>query len=163
DRNVRKSAWELVAARRLQEREKFDAQFDELVGLRHQIALNAGFKNYRDYAFRRLGRFDYTPADCEQFHDAVATELMPLLRELQVRRRKHMGLDQLRPWDLAADPLGRAPLLPFESVDGLLGGTQRIFQKLDGGLESQFNLMRSLRLLDLANRKGKAPGGYQST
>src|SRR5207249_7409189 len=41
--------------------------------------------------------------------------------------------------------------------------TQRIFDRLDSGLAQGFQRMRDLRLLDLANRKGKAPGGYQST
>ena len=68
DRALRQEAWELVANRRLQEAEKFEEIFDQLVKLREQIARNAGFANYRDYAFRKLGRFDYTPEDCEKFH-----------------------------------------------------------------------------------------------
>ena len=41
--------------------------------LRHRMALNAGFANYRDYAFRMRGRFDYTPADCMSMHSAITT------------------------------------------------------------------------------------------
>src|SRR5207247_1025473 len=41
--------------------------------------------------------------------------------------------------------------------------TQKIFDQLDSGLAEGFQLMQNLRLLDLDNRKGKAPGGYQST
>ena len=83
DRALRQEAWELVAKRRLQEADKFEEIFDELIKLRQQIAQNAGFGNYRDYAFRRLGRFDYTPDDCTKFHDAVENEIMPVVRELQ--------------------------------------------------------------------------------
>ena len=86
DRALRQEAWELVANRRLQEAEKFEEIFDQLSSLREQIAKNAGFANYRDYAFRRLGRFDYTPEDCEKFHDAVEKEIMPVVRELQAQR-----------------------------------------------------------------------------
>ena len=82
----------------------------QLVKLREQIARNAGFENYRDYAFRRLGRFDYTPEDCEKFHDAVEQEVMPVVRELQAERRAQLELEKLRPWDLAVDPLNRPPL-----------------------------------------------------
>ena len=85
DRALRQEAWELVAKRRLQEADKFDDIFDEQIKLRAQIAKNAGFGNYRDYAFRRLGRFDYTPDDCAKFHDAVEKEVMPVVRELQAR------------------------------------------------------------------------------
>ena len=48
--------------------------------LRQQIARNAGFKNYLDYAFRAKGRFDYAPKDCVAFHDAIDTQIMPVLR-----------------------------------------------------------------------------------
>ena len=163
DRQLRKEAWELVAQRRLQEADKFESIFDQLIQLRQQIARNAGFPNYRDYAFRKMGRFDYTPADCERFHAAVETEIMPVIRELQAERRQHLNVDSLRPWDLAVDPLNRTPLRPFEKVEDMVAHTQEIFDQLDRDLASGFQRMRGLRLLDLANRKGKAPGGYQST
>jgi oligoendopeptidase F len=163
DRELRKEAWELVANRRLQEKEKFEEQFDQLLKLREQIARNAGFPNYLQYAFRARGRFDYTPEDCVKFHDAIEKEVMPVLRQLQAERKKKLGLQSLRPWDLAVDPTNQPPLRPFEKVDKMVSGTQQIFDKLDGDLAEGFQTMQNLRLLDLDNRKGKAPGGYQST
>ncbi len=163
DRPLRQEAWELVAKRRLQECEKFEDQFDQLVKLREQIAANAGFKNYREYAFRAKGRFDYTPQHCFDFHDAVASEVVPAVRELQAHRRQQLGLHKLRPWDSAVDPLNRPALKPFEKVEDMVTRSQRIFAQLDGELAAGFQQMQDLKLLDLANRKGKAPGGYQST
>ena len=163
DRALRHEAWELVANRRLQELDKFEEIFDELVRLRQQIAKNAGFENYRDYAFRKMGRFDYTPADCTRFHEAVEAEVMPMVRSLQAERRRDLKLDTLRPWDLGVDPLSRPPLRPFEQVDQMVARTQEIFERLDPELAAGFQGMRDSHLLDLANRKGKAPGGYQST
>ena len=168
DRALRQEAWELVARRRLQEVDNFDEIFDRLIELRQQTARNAGFKNYRDYAFRRLGRFDYTPQDCTRFHDAVVREVMPAVRELHAARRHQLGLDKLhpghlRPWDLAVDPQNRPPLKPFGPVDEMVSRTQKIFDRLDGELAGGFRQMQDLRLLDLDNRKGKAPGGYQQT
>ncbi len=163
DRDLRQDAWELVANRRLQEREKFDDQFEALLKLRERIAKNAGFDNYRDYAFRRMGRFDYSPDDCVKFHDAVASEVMPMVRELQAQRRQLLGLNRLRPWDLSVDPLNRPPLKPFTKVGDMVARTQKIFDQMDGELAGGFRQMQDLRLLDLDNRKGKAPGGYQST
>jgi oligoendopeptidase F len=163
DRALRQEAWELVANRRLQERDTFDEIFVKLVALREQIAQHAGFQNYRDYAFRRLGRFDYSPEDCAQFHDTVEQQIMPVVRELQAERRKQLRLETLRPWDLAVDPLNRPPLKPFVEVSQMVSRTQKVFDRLDGELAGGFRRMQDLRLLDLANRKGKAPGGYQST
>jgi len=163
DRTLRKEAWEVVANRRLQEAEKFEEIFDKQIKVRQQIAKNAGFDNYRDYAFRRLGRFDYTPDDCAKFHDAVAKEIMPVVRELQAERRKKLKVEKLQPWDLAVDPLNRPPLKPFAEVGEMVSRTQKIFNHIDRELADGFQRMQTLRLLDLANRKGKAPGGYQST
>ncbi len=168
DRALRQEVWELVARRRLQEVDNFDRIFDQLINLREHTARNAGFKNYRDYAFRRLGRFDYTPEDCTRFHDAVAREVMPAVRELQAARRRQLGLAKLhpghlRPWDLAVDPQNRPPLKPFAEVEEMVSRTQKIFDRLDGELAGGFRQMQDLCLLDLDNRKGKAPGGYQQT
>ena len=163
DRALREEAWALVAQRRLQEADKFEEQFEGMLKVREQIARNAGFPNYLAYAFRAKGRFDYTPEDCLKFHSAVDTEFMPVVRQLQAERKRQLGVDALRPWDTAVDPLNRAPLRPFAEVDEMVTRTQRVFDKIDAGLASGFKTMRDLKLLDLANRKGKAPGGYQST
>src|SRR5205807_2244775 len=96
-------------------------------------------------------------------HDAIEQEVMPLLRRLQTERKAKLGLDSLRPWDSAVDPLNRPPLRPFEKVEQMTDRTQTIFNRLDNGLGNGFKAMRENRLLDLDNRKGKAPGGYQST
>ena len=163
DRPLRQEAWELVARRRLREADAIEQIFEQLLKLREQIAANAGFPNYLQYAFRARARFDYTPQDCLQFHDAIAAEVMPVLRQLQAQRRGQLGLAALRPWDLDVDPLNRPPLRPFEQIDTLVSNAADIFARLDSELAAQFALLRDLRLLDLDNRKGKAPGGYQST
>ena len=163
ERALRQEAWELVARRRLQEADKFEQIFDQLVQLREQIAKNAGCANYREYAFRARCRFDYTPADCLKFHEAIEREVLPALLELQAERRRHLKLGNLRPWDLAVDPQNRPPLRPFEQVGKLVSASQEIFTRLDPDLARGFQRMNDLRLLDLANRKGKAPGGYQAT
>ncbi len=163
DRALREEAWRLVAQRRLQEADKFEDNFEALLVLREQIARNAGFPNYRAYAFRAKGRFDYTPEDCLKFHAAVETEIMPVVRLLQAERKRQLGVASLRPWDAAVDPLNRPPLRPFTEVEEMVERTQRVFDHLDAGLAGGFRTMRDLKLLDLANRKGKAPGGYQAT
>ncbi len=163
DRAVRQETWELAANRRLQEADQFENIFDQLLRLRERIASNAGFSSYRDYAFRARCRFDYTPEECLKFHEAIEREVVPVLRELQAERRRQLHLPSLQPWDLAVDPLNRPPLRPFEKVDTMMSATQRIFDQLDPALAKDFKTMRALRLLDLDNRKGKAPGGYQST
>lgn len=163
DRALRRETWERVAERRLQDAEKCEGIFDALISLRTRIAKNAGFDNYLKFAFRQKGRFDYTPDDCVKFHDAIESEIMPAVRAIQADRRRQLRLEKLRPWDLAVDPQNRPPLKPFGDVGEMVARTQKIFDQLDPALAAGFQQMQDLKLLDLDNRKGKAPGGYQST
>ena len=161
ERKHRQKAWELVANRRLEEAEKIDVYINDLAEIRNQMSENAGFPNYRDFAHQRLGRFDYSPDDCISFQEAIEEEMVPLLRELQDERLQALGINELKPWDTATDPKGRPPLKPFEKVSDLVARSQAIFNQVDGNLADWFQTMQDLGLLDLANRKGKAPGGYQ--
>ncbi|PTX99936.1 M3 family oligoendopeptidase [Verrucomicrobia bacterium LW23] len=163
DRARREEAWKLVAARRLEDRAKLDEIFQKLLDLRAEIAKAADFTDFREYAFAMYERFDYTPADCVRFQDSIEKYFVPLARELQRKRQARLAVEPLRPWDLAVDPDGRKPLRPFEKSDELLTKSQAIFTRLDARLGSYFELLRTRELVDLDNRKGKAPGGYQST
>ena len=163
DRARRQKAFELISARRLKDRDAIDAIYDVMIEIRTRMGRNAGFANFRDYAFPAKGRYDYTPADCDRYAEAVERTVVPLVRKRMERRRAALGLDRLRPWDLAVDPKGRPPLRPFEKVDRLIEGCGRIFMKVDPDLGGQFEAIRARGYLDLDSRKGKAPGGYQST
>ena len=160
DRAVRQETWEKSAVVWSAARDEIENIYDEMVRVRHLIGTNAGFGNYRDYAFRALERFDYGPADCERFADSIERVVAPAAMELARRRREKLGLSSLRPWDMAVDPQGRTPLTPFKNAEQLLAGCGKIFAKLDAGLSEQFEQMRRTGLLDLESRKGKAPGGY---
>ena len=163
DRDLRRRAWERGSARRLQDAESLETIFDELFALRHRIALNTGAKDYREYAFKARERFDYTPEDCLAFHDSVERTVVPVMRAVHARRRDALGVDVLRPWDLAVDEKGRGPLRPFESTDELVARCSTIFHRVDPVLGDQFVGMNDRGYFDLESRKGKAPGGYQTT
>jgi oligoendopeptidase F len=163
DRSVRQQAWELSAERRLQDREALDGLFDQMKKLRIEIAHEAGFADFVEFAFRNRERFDYGAADTIRFHEAVEHVVVPLARRIQKEQQEALGLEALRPWDLSVDRLGRPPLEPFKNVEKLASGTETIFRDVDPELGEQFAFLRRRELLDLANRKGKAPGGYQTT
>jgi oligoendopeptidase F len=162
DRERRRQAWELVAARRLRDKDALEGLYDEMVALRTRIGRNAGFKDYRDYSFRAKGRFDYSPRHCFAFHRANEKIVVPALRKRHARRKRLLGVDVLRPWDLAVDPQGRAPLRPFETMEELMDGCGRIFRKVHPDFGAMFDYIRRKGYLDLDSRKGKAPGGYQT-
>lgn len=160
DREKRERVYRSITARRLQDKEVLDSLFSKLIKLRNQVALNADFKNFRDYMFKAYGRFDYTPADCFQFHDAIRSEVVPILNSLAEERKQKLKVDQLRPWDKAVDPEGRKPLKAFEDGKDLTEKAIECFRRLDPYLGQCLSIMREMGHLDLESRKGKAPGGY---
>ena len=161
DRKVREETWLLGENRRQKDREALDELFDQLLATRQKVAENAGFDNYRDYIFRKKERFDYTPKDCFNYHEAVEEYVVPLLRELDRQREDKLKVDPLRPWDLAVDPENRLPLRPFKTATELVQGCVRIFDQANPRFGQNLQRLASLGLLDLESRKGKAPGGYQ--
>lgn len=161
DRDVREKAMRLVLERQLSDREQINNYWKQLFEIRVQQAANAGFSDYRAFRWQVMGRFDYTPEDCQQFRDAIEQTVVPAAVRIYERRRAHLGYDTLRPWDLDVDPLGREPLRPFTAVADLESKTEAIFRQVDPQLGEYFSIMRHEDLLDLENRKGKAAGGYQ--
>jgi len=161
DRALRQRAWEAISRRRLQDAEILDELYDRMIRVRHRIAGNAGFDNYRDYAFRDRGRFDYTPDDCARYRDAIAEIVVPAAHKLSARRCRRLGVDTLRPWDAIAPAAGSQPLRPFNGGAQLAELADRMFRRVHPEFGAHFASMRDDKLLDLESRTGKAPGGYQ--
>jgi hypothetical protein len=160
DRKVRQEAWEAITARRLEDKEKLDELFNSLLKLRHQVALNAGFENFRDYMFQALGRFDYTPTDCYDFHKAIQEEIVPLLKVQAGERLEALGLDELKPWDMDVDISSKPALKPFKNGEELIEKSIQCFRGLSPYIGERLEIMKANGFFDVDSRKGKAPGGY---
>ena len=124
------------------------------------MATNAGFKNYTEFRFAQLGRFDYTPQDCKRYQEAVDKVVVPALRELRETRRRRLGLETLRPYDWDVSLFGAAPAQIFKDQDGFVALVDRIFASVDPVFARDFDILVRNGLLDLMSRPGKAPGGY---
>lgn len=160
DRELRKSVYEKINRRRQQDREKLESLFDQMLELRHKMATNAGYENFRDYMFDALGRFDYTPAHCEDFHQSIEKFIVPIVDKFDLERRTKLGYDQLFPWDTEVDTDKKSALKPFSSSDELIEKTIECFRRIRPDYSNVISLMQEKGHLDLDSRLGKAPGGY---
>ena len=160
DRNKRQEVWQKITERRLQDKSKLDELFNLLRGLRHKVALNAGFENFRDYMFQAMGRFDYTPQDCYSFHQAIEKEIVPILHKQAKKRQEALHLDALKPWDTDVDISGKPALKPFNNGSELIDKSIACFNKINPYLGERLAIMKENGLFDVESRKGKAPGGY---
>ncbi len=160
DRSKREKAWRVSMERRLVDRQRLNELWVKLLNLRRRIAANAGFPDYRTYRWKELLRFDYTPDDCAAFHRAIQEVVVPGASRIYEKRQVRLGLSSLRPWDLTVDPFGREALKPYQTIAELEDKVAAIFHRVDPALGEYFETMRAKGLLDLENRKGKAPGAY---
>ncbi len=160
DEALRKEVFEKMAEARRKDRAVLDALFSSLIEKRHQLAVNAGFENYRDYKFLAMGRFDYTKEDCFAFHEAIKTHIVPLVRSIQEKKLSFLGKDKFKPWDTEVDPEGKKALKPFDNGEQMLQGTIQMFDQIDPYFGSCLRTMQMLGHLDLDSKPGKAPGGY---
>jgi oligoendopeptidase F len=162
DRERRRAAYSALVEARLRDRERLEDLFDGMLGVRVAIAANADCADFREWSFRGLHRFDYTPRDCATYHDAVERRVVPAVSERMQERRGKLRLDRLRPWDLALDPSGRPPLRPFSDEAGLVALGRALFSAVDPRFGREFDILVRNGLLDLMSRPGKAPGGYNT-
>ncbi len=160
DRDKREKVWRLIMGRSLQDRDALNALWAQYMDLRGQIAKNADMPDYRAYQWKAMDRFDYTPEDAITFQNAIEEVIVPVAKRIREKRRQRLGVDTLRPWDTQVDPSGKPALKPYKKVDALLQGMENIFDGVDPSLGTLFKVMEQENLLDLENRKGKAPGGY---
>jgi oligoendopeptidase F len=160
DRSLREKVWKAMTERRAQDKDKLNKLFNGLVKLRHQVAKNAGFENFRDYMFQALGRFDYTPHECYKFHEAIEREIVPILKNEAEKRKQALNLDELKPWDMDVDISGKPALKPFENGKELIDKSIECFQGLHPYVGERLQIMKANGLFDVESRKGKAPGGY---
>ena len=159
DRAERKEVFDLIINRRAKDVEQLNEIFSGLIKLRDEQGSNANFKNYRDYKFEALGRFDYTKEDCFSFHDAIASEIVPVVGEFTEEHREELGLDELRPYDGSAEAHDK-PLKPFENARELIDKTISMFNRIDPFFGDCIKTMDKMGHLDLESKKGKSPGGY---
>lgn len=160
NRERRKDVFLKINQRRLQDKDKLEDLFNQLFKLRHQVAVNAGYSNFRDYMFDALGRFDYTPQACFDFHDSVEKHIVPLISAFEQERKEKLDYPELKPWDLEVDPDLLPPLKPYSGQNDLIRKTETIFQQLNPEFGEVIRVMDAKGHFDLDSRIGKAPGGY---
>lgn len=159
-RSLRQDIYHKINQTLRAEGERLEDLFDELVTQRAQIATNAGFDNFRDYAFKQLRRYDYTPENCLSYHDAIATHIVPILQDLYQFRQQRLGVDTLCAWDLNVDVVDQKPFTPFNDSQDMLAKAITCLRAVNPGFGEVLELMRSMNHLDIESRPFKRPGAY---
>ncbi len=159
DRTTRKEASEAVTQFFVQNEEAFDEIYDELVKVRHEIATSLGFKDYVEYGYKMMNRFDYDREMVATYRGEILKHVVPIVEELHHRQAKRIGLDSLKHYDLGLEYLdGNAT--PKGTPDELVAKAQTMYRELSPETGDFFDYMIDNDLLDLVAKEGKNTGGY---
>ncbi|MDE0883321.1 MAG: M3 family oligoendopeptidase [Myxococcota bacterium] len=136
-----------------------DRIFDELVGLRHDMALKMGCENFVELGYRRMSRLDYGRSDVATFRREVLRQVVPLVAQLRGLQAERLGIDKVMGWDAGLYAKDGNPK-PHGDHDWMLKQAQLMFDDLDPRIGKFFAMMVRRELLDLKTREGKAGGGF---
>ena len=160
ERDLREEAYHVQQKRFAKEDDKINNIFKKMFELRFKKAKNAGYDNFRDYRFKELGIYDYTPKDCEDFRNSIIDFVVPVRKEMNEERKQKLGVDNLRSWDMLVDVDLKKPLKPYNEISELTTGVEKIFRDIKPLFGDNFKFLNDNGFFDLDSRKGKAPGGY---
>ncbi len=159
DRELRKSANEAYCKFFLENEEEFDRIYDELVKVRHEIALKLGYKNFVELGYARLTRTDYDAEMVKGYRKQVKEHLVSAAQKLRERQRERLGLEKLLYFDEPLEFLtGNA--VPKGNPEWIIDNGERMYKELSKDTDEFFRYMRDNNLMDLVAKKGKAGGGY---
>lgn len=162
DRNVRKKVWERIAQSQLDDREPINELWRKFMGIRADLAKNAGYEDYRSFRWLQRLRLDYSPDDSMEFISAIKKAAVPAATRIYNRYQERIGIDQVRPWDLLNNQttFSLPPIKAFDTEEEFISRVGKIINKLDADLGEYYQTMVDNQLFDLMNRKGKGPGGF---
>lgn len=159
DRAVRKAAFEAKWGFFAGHEQKFDEIYDKLVKVRTGIARKLGYKNFVPLAYNRLLRTDYDATQVGFYRSQVLKYVVPLAARLREKQRKRIGLDKLKIYDWGHNFNSGNPK-PIGTPGEIVQNGLKMYAELSPETREFFDFMVENNLMDLANRKGKANGGY---
>lgn len=169
DRTLREELWRGLWEARMRVSSEVDDIFSKQVDIRHQIALNADFENFRDYSFTKMRRFFYTAADAKTLHASIQKHIVPVSRERYREHMRRLGVSSLRPWDIGTGRFHEIFVKPyagespqFNSPSAIVEVSNKILSAVDRDMENQFLEMQDRKETDLDARTGKTAGAYQT-
>ncbi len=159
DRNVRKEASLALTSFFVENEQKIDEIYDQLVKTRNEIAIKLGFNNFVELGYIRMNRFDYNEKMVEVYRDEVVKYVVPLVQQLRQKQAKRLGVEKLSYYDLTLEYLtGNAK--PVLDSDAILQAGKLMYEELSSETSEFINFMLERDLFDVLSKPGKQGGGY---
>ena len=159
DRAMRKEATEARFGFFSEHELEFDRLYDELVKVRHEIAVKLGYKNYVELGYILMNRIDYNADMVKKFRDQVRDLIVPVATKLYERQANRIGISDFKFYDESLNFLsGNAT--PKGDPEWIVANGKKMYEELSAETGEFFNFMIDNDLMDLVAKKGKESGGY---
>ncbi|MFJ7737058.1 M3 family oligoendopeptidase [Lysinibacillus sp. NPDC097287] len=159
DREMRKAATEARFGFFSEHEATFDRLYDELVKVRHEMAVKLGYKNYVELGYILMNRIDYDAEMVGKFRDQVRDLIVPVATKLYERQAKRIGISDFKFYDESLNFLsGNAT--PKGDPEWIVANGKKMYEDLSAETGEFFNFMIDNDLMDLVAKKGKESGGY---
>ena len=162
DRETRKAAAKAMDKWMAENEEKIAKIYDDLVHIRVEIAKKLGFKSYTELGYLRLGRVDYNADMVKVYREQIARDVVPVCQKLYKQQMKRLGIRKPQAYDYNLMFASGNPM-PAGDAKFLVEQAHKMYTDLGPESKEFFDFMVKYELMDLEARKGKAPGGYQTT
>lgn len=138
---------------------ELDQLYDDLVGVRTQMAQKLGFSSYTDMGYCRQGRTGYQRDQVASFRKEIEKSITPVVTAIFERQRKNLGYDVLWDFDEDVSFAGDGPQLKDGRIEELFDG---IFGTMSAETRVYYEDLRRHAFYDLDDRKGKIRGAYSN-
>ena len=159
DRETRRQAHEAKYVQLARYRDQFDALFDQLIQVRHRMAVKLGLPNFIDLAYKRLDRTEFSASDVATFREQIKAHIVPLAQELREQQRQQLGVDALRYYDNNNYSVEGNPK-PQGDRDWVLEQARQMYAELSPETDAFFRTVLDGSYLDVDSRPNKVGGGY---
>jgi len=159
DREVRKAAYKKRTEFFVENEDELDEIFDELVKLRHEMALKLGYDNYVKLGYVKMQRNSYDAQLVQRFRDQVKKFLVPHLKTMHEQRKKDLGVERLKYFDEDIYYKDGNPT-PKGTPEELFDAGKKMYDELSSETKEFFDFMLENELFDVLAKEGKSGGGY---
>ena len=159
DRSIREESSKLYYNYFADNEDEFDNIYDELVKIRHNMAVKLGFNNFVELGYIRMDRTDYTPNMVDNLRKQVLEYIVPLCNELYEKQRKRLKLNKLTYIDENIEFLDGNAEIKGNSKYIIENGI-KMYNELSKETKEFFDFMLENDLMDLETKHNKSAGGY---
>lgn len=159
DRTIRKAAQEAKSTFFINNENKFDEIFNNLVNIRVKIAEKLGFDNFIELGYLRMNRVDYNAEMVNSFRKQVVENIVPLASHLYEKQKTRLGLETLKYYDEKFEFNDGNPT-PKGDSNWIIEQGKKMYNELSSETAEFIDFMIESELMDLTTKKGKAGGGY---